>query len=179
MSTEKNSTLNKKPKRRFPKISTIIRWIFGVLFVLFIFITGLHYSSLFLIGASFFMIPLPFVASFWKRHNVNTMLVIALSILLFLSGLISSPAISNKKYILHENDITTNDEENESDKSTNSESNIMSDTSTSEDDGLFAFISQSGNKYHSKPNCSNMKSPTPITVQDAELQGYEPCKKCN
>lgn len=40
------------------------------------------------------------------------------------------------------------------------------------------WISGTGSKYHSNPNCSNMSSPTQISLSDAEARGYEPCKKC-
>lgn len=44
--------------------------------------------------------------------------------------------------------------------------------------GMMVWIPQSGSKYHSSPNCSNMKNPTQVTVSQAEAWGYEPCKKC-
>ena len=40
------------------------------------------------------------------------------------------------------------------------------------------WIPKTGSKYHSNPNCSNMKNPTQITIEEAENRGYEPCKKC-
>lgn len=33
-------------------------------------------------------------------------------------------------------------------------------------------------KYHKKPTCSGMKSPIEISKEQAEQQGYEPCKRC-
>lgn len=38
--------------------------------------------------------------------------------------------------------------------------------------------SGSGTKYHSNPNCSRMKNPVQISIQDAQNQGYGPCSKC-
>jgi len=35
-----------------------------------------------------------------------------------------------------------------------------------------------GKRYHSNPNCSNMKNPVPLTIEDAQARGYTPCKKC-
>lgn len=35
-----------------------------------------------------------------------------------------------------------------------------------------------GTKYHSNPNCSNMKNPVSISISEAQSQGYEACKKC-
>lgn len=42
------------------------------------------------------------------------------------------------------------------------------------------YIAASGNgtKYHSDPNCSRMKKTISMTVEEAEAQGYTPCKKC-
>ena len=42
------------------------------------------------------------------------------------------------------------------------------------------WIASSGNgtKYHSNPNCSNMKNPIELSIEDAEAKGYTPCKKC-
>lgn len=46
--------------------------------------------------------------------------------------------------------------------------------------GATVYIASSGNgtKYHSNPNCSNMKGATPLTQAEAEARGYTPCKKC-
>lgn len=46
------------------------------------------------------------------------------------------------------------------------------------ENGPTVWISGTGSKYHSNPNCSNMSSPTEISLSDAESRGYEPCKKC-
>lgn len=35
-----------------------------------------------------------------------------------------------------------------------------------------------GNKYHSKPSCSKMKSPKEISLKQAKESGYTACKKC-
>lgn len=40
------------------------------------------------------------------------------------------------------------------------------------------YVPQSGSKYHSNPNCSNMKNPTAISLSEAQARGYQPCKKC-
>ena len=44
--------------------------------------------------------------------------------------------------------------------------------------GDMVWIPKSGSKYHSRSGCSNMKNPSQVTKQEAENQGYEPCKKC-
>lgn len=40
------------------------------------------------------------------------------------------------------------------------------------------WIVDTGKKYHSNQNCSNMKSPYQISISDATARGYEACKKC-
>lgn len=44
--------------------------------------------------------------------------------------------------------------------------------------GDMVWIPNSGSKYHSRSGCSNMKNPQQVTKQEAENEGYEPCKKC-
>ena len=44
--------------------------------------------------------------------------------------------------------------------------------------GTMVWIPKTGSKYHSRSGCSNMKNPSQVTKQEAERQGYEPCKKC-
>ena len=40
------------------------------------------------------------------------------------------------------------------------------------------WVSVTGKKYHAKSNCSNMKNPSHITLDQAINSRYEPCKKC-
>ncbi len=40
------------------------------------------------------------------------------------------------------------------------------------------WIPQSGQKYHSKQSCSNMKNPSQVTLETAINWGYTACKKC-
>ncbi len=40
------------------------------------------------------------------------------------------------------------------------------------------WIPQSGSKYHSKANCSNMKNPRQVSKSKAIGLGYGACKKC-
>ena len=44
--------------------------------------------------------------------------------------------------------------------------------------GSMVWIPRTGSKYHSSSSCSNMKSPTQVTLSEAQAAGYEPCKKC-
>ena len=45
-----------------------------------------------------------------------------------------------------------------------------------EDNGV--WLPKSGSKYHKYSDCSGMNSSTNVLREDAENQGYEPCKKC-
>ena len=40
------------------------------------------------------------------------------------------------------------------------------------------WIPESGKKYHSNANCSNMRNPRQILRQEAAELGFEPCKRC-
>lgn len=40
------------------------------------------------------------------------------------------------------------------------------------------WIVTTGEKYHKRASCSNMKYPRQVTISEAERKGYEPCKKC-
>ena len=40
------------------------------------------------------------------------------------------------------------------------------------------WIPETGEKYHRRPKCGNMKKPTGTSRQEAERQGYGPCKTC-
>ena len=40
------------------------------------------------------------------------------------------------------------------------------------------WIPNSGSKYHKSSDCSNMKNPKQVTLDQAISMGYTPCKKC-
>lgn len=45
-------------------------------------------------------------------------------------------------------------------------------------DGDLVWIPKTGKKYHSHSGCSGMKDPSQVTKEEAEEQGFTPCKKC-
>ena len=51
-------------------------------------------------------------------------------------------------------------------------------TSKTENNSVTVYITSSGTKYHSNPNCSKMKSPIAIDLLEAIERGYGPCGKC-
>ncbi len=40
------------------------------------------------------------------------------------------------------------------------------------------WVPNTGSKYHSNPNCSNMRDPREVTISEAKSEGFTPCKKC-
>lgn len=46
-------------------------------------------------------------------------------------------------------------------------------------DGMvYVTGSGKGSKYHCDPSCSNIQDPVELTRDEAEAQGYTPCKRC-
>ena len=45
-------------------------------------------------------------------------------------------------------------------------------------EGRTVWVTSTGKKYHSNPNCSKMRSPIEMDLLDAIEKGYEPCGKC-
>lgn len=52
---------------------------------------------------------------------------------------------------------------------------------TQEPQEEMVWISATGSKYHSRPDCGQMDPSTSwqLSISEAEAQGYEPCKKCH
>lgn len=40
------------------------------------------------------------------------------------------------------------------------------------------WIPRTGSKYHSNPECSGMKNPSQVTLEEAVSRGYAPCEDC-
>lgn len=40
------------------------------------------------------------------------------------------------------------------------------------------WVPASGTRYHAISTCSGMKDATELVLQDAKLDGYQPCKRC-
>lgn len=55
-----------------------------------------------------------------------------------------------------------------------------SSTAATNNNSQMVYVASSGKgkKYHSDPNCSNMKGTRQITVSEAQAEGYTACKKC-
>jgi DNA-entry nuclease len=66
----------------------------------------------------------------------------------------------------------------QSNKTTKAETSQASQAQIVNNDSEKVWISGSGKRYHSNKECSNMKNPTQITIEEAKNQGKEPCSKC-
>ncbi|NCB91303.1 MAG: MBL fold metallo-hydrolase [Clostridia bacterium] len=87
------------------------------------------------------------------------------------------------------NDYTPGDKDDTGTQSSSSASKKSAAESVSEQNipeeeaqaqGNMVWKSETGSKYHNKPDCGNMNpdKATQITVEEAESQGLEACKKC-
>ena len=54
---------------------------------------------------------------------------------------------------------------------------VTTETTTVEQEEM-VWVSNTGSKYHSNPNCSNMKNPSQHTLSYAKSMGLSPCSKC-
>lgn len=60
----------------------------------------------------------------------------------------------------------------------NANSGVTAQGGTERGQSVYIASSGKGKKYHSNPNCSNMKGTTALSVSEAQSRGYSPCKKC-
>lgn len=60
------------------------------------------------------------------------------------------------------------------------EERAQAEVQREENKGTTVYVASSGKgkRYHSNPNCSNMKGVDELTESEARAQGYTPCKKC-
>lgn len=86
------------------------------------------------------------------------------------------------------NQSSSNSNKNNSSSSSSSSSNNSSSSNSSavtnnntDKTTEKVWISETGSKYHSIPNCGRMNpdKATQISLKDAEAMGYEPCSKCH
>ena len=63
---------------------------------------------------------------------------------------------------------------------TESSTSVLTSANNTQPKEQIVWLSATGSKYHSKPDCGTMNPDTArqISIDDAISQGYEPCKKC-
>ncbi len=55
----------------------------------------------------------------------------------------------------------------------------VTDSKTAANQEEEVWIAEDSDVYHSDPDCSDMEDPEQITLEQAEKDGYKPCKKCH
>mgnify|MGYP003295216907 CR=1 FL=1 len=78
----------------------IAQWIFGIIFALFALVNGFHWSSLLILASALLIMPVPLVRNTLLKINIKGFkikhwMVITLAVLLFYSGIITSPLEEN------------------------------------------------------------------------------------
>lgn len=72
--------------------------------------------------------------------------------------------------------IASQEQETENPKETTAQK--PDKTPSDEEAVTMVWIPRTGSKYHFNPACSNMKSPSKVTLESAQKIGYTACKKC-
>lgn len=90
---------------------------------------------------------------------------------------------SNKKISSSSNkkkNTSSNNKNTSSSKKKNSSNNSSNkkETPKQNTNSKTVYLSRTGTKYHSKPNCGNMKSAIAVSLSEAKSRGKSPCKKC-
>ncbi|MBY6916076.1 ComEC/Rec2 family competence protein [Clostridium botulinum] len=75
------------------------------------------------------------------------------------------------------NDISFNVNTSNNTSTGNATNNNTPDTKTKSNSVWIA--NKTSKVYHSSKDCSNMKSPSEISLEDAQAKGLKPCSKCN
>ena len=64
------------------------------------------------------------------------------------------------------------------DKAVEEPNETPSETTAQREEVKMVWIVTTGEKYHKRASCSNMKYPKKVSLEEAERRGYDPCKKC-
>ncbi len=175
------------------KKSQIAQWIIAAVFALCAVGNGFHWTTILILLASFLMMPISKVREFINSLQIKNDFIIILSVVFLIFGAIFAPleikrvddtSDPNFNIALKETgddpepDRSDADPNNNtsSDKETNGE---IENTDSKEDREVWVWIStHGGTKYHTKPDCSNMKAPEKITKTEAVQKGFQACKRC-
>lgn len=78
-------------------------------------------------------------------------------------------------------DIPKNDKNSVTSNSTPSvaKDNNVATSTTNQNEGMVWVANSKAKVYHSSKSCSNMKSPTQMSLADAQAKGLRPCEKCH
>lgn len=63
-------------------------------------------------------------------------------------------------------------------KKAEEEAKRKAEAAATESQEEMVWVPNTGSKYHSNPNCSNMDNPREEPISEAKSEGFTPCKKC-
>lgn len=162
------------------KTGNFLRYLFGILMML----AGAGYwkeekayaLSLLLLGI--FLLPVTW-NTIKKRFHVAKALPVLLPVLLLVSACALTPEPTIEAAA--EETVETQAAEETQPAVTAEEPQVTEAPQESDPyGGQLVWISETGSKYHNKNNCGRMNPDRAyqMTRENAEAQGYEPCKKC-
>ena len=115
--------------------SNIVRWIFTVLFGLCALGNGFHYSTLLLILSALFLMPIAPVRNFIKNKlKIKSGLAIALAIILFFVGILSSPLADTPPDVSDNSSISSTVSDTDEGEEISSENSSISEIGTEKND---------------------------------------------
>lgn len=56
---------------------------------------------------------------------------------------------------------------------------VNNNVDTNNNQEQLVWVTATGSKYHSKPNCGNSKTSTQVSLSEAQSRGLDACKNCN
>ena len=176
--------------------SKTIGWIFTAIFAICTFANGFHYSTIFLLLATFLLMPINSIRNFLKEKvKIKNGLAIALAIIFFFVGILnsplgdSSPDISDNSSISsavdsdtqNQNEITSS--ENNVSENTSSSSNIASSSSEDKVNSSVGTGNQTAikpsdiPKYSGKPYITINNNIPNFSASELTQKGYEKYSK--
>lgn len=73
------------------KVSNIIQWVVAAFFAIFLLVTGIHYSSIFIILAILLIAPIKPIREVLKKIKIKSAIPIILSVILAFTGIFTAP----------------------------------------------------------------------------------------
>lgn len=158
--------------------ATIVQWIIGALFLTFVFVYELHWTSLLMLCAGVLMLPIPPIRHFLQKFYIKNWIAIMLSAILTCIAILNTPTTDTNQVTPSVSSSFSNDRAHGVSISNNFPSSDSSVFFPENSGVIIVWISTSGNKYHRKSTCSNMQHPQKIDKEQAVAKGYTDCKKC-
>ncbi len=116
------------------KVSNIIQWVVAAFFAIFLLVTGIHYSSIFIILAILLIAPIKPIREVLKKFKIKSAIPIILSVILAFTGIFTAPisetAVDNTN---SDSAITTTLNDNQSNIISENKNNKQNDKTTTKE----------------------------------------------